>query len=70
MKGGLILDVIVREGTSILQLLASEDETLMVWRKAFLVLNFGLDISNGVRKLDIECKGLASGSFHKDLLSW
>ena len=30
MKSGLFLDVVVRKGTSILQLLASEDETLLV----------------------------------------
>jgi hypothetical protein len=31
VKGGLLLDVVVREGTSILELLASEDQSLLVW---------------------------------------
>jgi len=30
VKGGLLLDVVVREGAAILELLAREDETLLV----------------------------------------
>jgi len=32
MKGGLLLDVIIREGTAVLELLASEDEALLIGR--------------------------------------
>ena len=70
VKHELILDVVVREGTSIFQYNAIEDETLLGWGNAFLVLDLGLDILNGVRRLDIECIDLASASFHIDLLSW
>ena len=30
VKGGLLLDVVVREGAAVLELLAREDETLLV----------------------------------------
>ena len=59
VKGRLFLDVVVAEGTTILELLASEDETLLVWRDAFLVLNLGLDVLDGVAGLDLEGDGLS-----------
>ena len=34
VERGLFLDVVVREGTTILELLSSEDETLLVGRDA------------------------------------
>merc|ERR1711907_367624 len=44
VKSGLLLDVVIRQSTAILELLASEDQTLLIGRDSFLVLNFGLDI--------------------------
>ena len=41
MEGGLLLDVVVRESAAILKLLASEDQTLLIGRNAFLILNLG-----------------------------
>merc|ERR1712010_448923 len=67
MESGLFLDVVVREGPSILKLLASEDEPLLIWRDALLVLDLGLDILNGVRGLNLESDGLASECLHEDL---
>ena len=31
VEGGLLLDVVITQGPSILQLLASEDKTLLIW---------------------------------------
>jgi hypothetical protein len=59
VEGGLLLDVVVGEGAAILQLLAGEDQALLVWRNAFLVLDLALDIVDGVRALDLESDGLA-----------
>merc|ERR1712136_261293 len=39
MKGALLLDVIVREGTSIFELFSSKDKTLLIWRNSFLILD-------------------------------
>merc|ERR1712038_1564294 len=69
MEGRLLLDVVVREGSSILQLLASKDQPLLVWGDALLVLDLGFDILNGVRRFHLQSDGLASQSLHKDLHS-
>merc|ERR1712156_1110825 len=67
MEGALLLNVVVREGPSILQLLPSEDEPLLVRRNAFLVLDLGLDILNGIRWLNLQGDGLAGEGLHEDL---
>jgi len=51
VKSGLLLDVVVGEGTSILELLAGEDQTLLVRWNSLLVLDLGLDIVDGVGRL-------------------
>merc|ERR1719249_646505 len=43
MQGALLLDIIVRKSSSILQLLSSEDQSLLVWGDSFLVLDLSLD---------------------------
>ena len=37
VKSGLLLDVVVREGAAVFELLAGEDQALLVGRDAFLV---------------------------------
>lgn len=44
VQSRLLLDVVVGEGAAILELLAGEDETLLVRGNALLVLDLGLDI--------------------------
>merc|ERR1719333_1462092 len=58
VEGGLLLDVVIRQSPSILQLLAGKDQPLLVRRDPFLVLDLGLDILDGVRGLDLEGDGL------------
>ena len=41
VQSGLLLDVVVRESAAILELLASEDQTLLIGRDTFLVLDLG-----------------------------
>merc|ERR1719326_329650 len=48
VKGGLLLDVVVAQGTSILELLASEDQTLLIGRNAFLVLDLSFHILDSI----------------------
>ena len=61
------MDVVIREGSAVLELLSSEDKSLLVWRDTFLVLNLGLDVLNGVCWLDIEGDGLTSEGLDEDL---
>jgi len=67
VEGGLLLDVVIRQGASVLKLLSSKNEPLLVGRNALLVLNLGLDIVNGVGGLDIQSDGLACQRLDKDL---
>jgi len=67
MEGGLLLDVVVGEGSSIFQLFSSKDQPLLVWRNSFLVLDLGFYIFDGIRRLNFQGNGLASQGLHKDL---
>jgi len=53
MEGGLLLDVVVAQSSSVLELLAGEDESLLIGRDAFFVLDFGLDVLDGVGGFDL-----------------
>ena len=67
MERRLLLDVVVRKGTAVLELLAGEDEALLVGRDALLVLDLRLDVVNRVGRLDVEGDGLAGQSLDEDL---
>ena len=67
MKSGLLLDVVVTQGAAVFELLAGEDEALLIWGDALLVLDLSLDVFNGVRGLDIEGDGLSGESLDEDL---
>jgi len=67
MEGRLLLDIVVRQSPSIFQLFSGKDEPLLVWRNAFFVLDFGLDILDGVRSLNLQGDGLSGQRFDKDL---
>jgi hypothetical protein len=60
VKSTFLLDVIIAESSVIFKLFSSEDESLLIWRNTFLVLNFSFDVINGVCRLDIEGNGLSS----------
>jgi len=67
MEGGLLLDVVIREGSAVLELLSSEDESLLIWRDTFLVLDLGFDVLNGVSWLNVEGDGLTGKGLDEDL---
>ena len=67
MKSGLLLDVVIRKGTTVFQLLSSEDQTLLIWRNTLLVLDLSLYILDGVRGLHVQCNSLSGKRLHKDL---
>ena len=59
MKGRLLLDVVVGEGAAVFELLASEDQALLVGWDALLVLDFGLDIVDGIGRFHLKGDRLA-----------
>ena len=67
VQSALLLDVVVGQCATVLQLLASEDQTLLLRRDALLVLDLRLHILNGIRRLHIKCDSLASEGLHEDL---
>merc|ERR1719393_114823 len=67
VKSRLLLDVVVGQSPTILQLLASEDQPLLVRRDSLLVLDLGLDILDRVRGLHLKGDGLAREGLHEDL---
>ena len=85
MKGALLLNVVIGESTTILQLFTRENETLLVWWDSvyhvspflllplnqcdipLLVLNLGLHIVDGVRRLHLKGDGLPRKGLDEDL---
>merc|ERR1719266_158752 len=61
------MDVVVGESSSVLELLASEDQPLLVWGDSLLVLDLGLDVLNGVRGLHLEGDSLTGEGLDEDL---
>ena len=59
VQGALLGDVVVGEGAVGLELLAGEDEALLVWGDALLVLDLDLDALDGVGGLNVQGDGLA-----------
>ena len=54
VQRGLLLDVVVGERAAVLQLLAREDEALLVGRDALLVLDLLLHVLDGVAEVVAE----------------
>ena len=67
MEGRLLLNVVVRKGAAVLELLTREDEALLVGRDALLVLDLGLHVVDRVAGLNLEGDSLARERLHEDL---
>lgn len=67
MKGGLLLDVVVRQSTAIFQLLTSKDQPLLVRRNSFLILDLGLYIFYSVRGFNLERDRFPRKGLHENL---
>ena len=69
VKGGLLLDVVVGKGATILELLSGEDETLLIRGDSLLVLDLLLDLLDGVGTLNLKGDGLSRESLDENLHS-
>ena len=67
MQRALLLNVVVRERTTIFELFASEDETLLVWRDTLLILDLCLYVVNSVRGLYFQRDRLPGQGLHENL---
>ena len=61
------LDVVIGKSSTILKLLASKDQTLLIRWDTLLVLDLGFDIFNSVRRLDFKRDSLTRQGFDEDL---
>ena len=59
VESRFLLDIVVGKSTTVLKLLASEDQTLLVGRNTLLVLDLALNVVDGVARLDLKSDGLA-----------
>merc|ERR1712168_1386598 len=69
MSGRLLLDVVIGQGATVLQLLAGKDKPLLIGRNTLFVLDLGLDVFNAVRWLHFQRDGLPGQGFDKNLHS-
>merc|ERR1712058_184425 len=67
MESALFLDVVVRKCSSVFQLFASEDQPLLVWGNAFLILDLCLHVLDGIRRFNFQGDCLSSQGLNKDL---
>jgi hypothetical protein len=59
VESGFLLNVVIRESSTIFKLLSGEDQSLLIRGNSFLVLNLGLDIVDCVGGLDFESDRLS-----------
>jgi len=69
VKGGFLLDVVIRKSAPILKLLSGEDKALLVRGNSLLVLDLGLDVFDSVGGLNIEGDGFSGKGLDEDLHS-
>ena len=67
VKRRFLLNVVIRKGTPVFKLLAGENESLLIGRDPFLVLDFRFDVVDRVRGFDFEGNGFASERLDEDL---
>eukprot|EP01018_Ginkgo_biloba_P038746 Gb_03491 [translate_table: standard] len=67
MKGGFLLNVIIRKGSSVFQLLSGKYQPLLVGRNPFLILDFGLDIVDGIRTFNLKGDSFPGESLYENL---
>ena len=67
VESGVLLDAVVLEGVSVLELLTGENETLLIWWDALLVLDLGFNVLDAIGWLNLKCDMLSSEGLHEDL---
>ena len=70
MQSALFLYVIISECSTIFELFAGKDKSLLIWRDAFFILNFLFYVIDGIGGFDFEGDGFTGESFNEDLHSW
>lgn len=67
MQSAFLLDVVIGQSSAVLKLFASKDQSLLIRRDAFLVLNFLLDVFDRVTWLSLQGDCLACERLDENL---
>ena len=67
MKSGFLPNVVVGEGSAILQHLLHKNELLLVGRAPLFILSLGFNVFDTVRRLHIKSDGLARERLDENL---
>jgi len=67
VKGGLLLDIVIGQSSTVFELLSRKNQSLLIGWNALLVLNFRLDILDSIGWLGFKGNSLASKCFNKNL---
>ena len=66
VESRLLLDVVVRESATVLELLSRKNKTLLIRWNALLILNLGLDVVDGIGWFYIQSNGFTSEGLYED----
>lgn len=69
VQSRLLLDVVVRQRSAILELFTGKDQTLLVRRDTLLVLDLGLDVVDSIRRFDLKSDRLSRERLDENLHS-
>ena len=61
------LNIIIGQSAAIFQLFSGENQPLLIWRDALLILNLCLNILDGIRRLYLKGNGLPRQGFDENL---
>ena len=67
VESGFFLDVVIGEGSAVFELFTSENESLLIWRNTFLILDLSFDVLDSVSWFNIKSDGLACEGFDENL---
>jgi len=67
VKSRFLLDIVVRKGATILQLLAGKNQALLIWGNSLLVLDLRLHVLDRVGRLHVKGDGFPSQRLHENL---
>lgn len=67
MQGAFFLDVVITQSAAIFQLFTGENQSLLIRRNSFLVLNLGLDVVDRVRRLNVKGNSLTRQCLDENL---
>ncbi|KAA8893855.1 hypothetical protein FN846DRAFT_471999 [Sphaerosporella brunnea] len=67
VEGRLLLNVVVGKSPTVLELLTSENETLLIRGNTLFVLDLALHVVDGIRRLHLEGDGLSGQSLDENL---